>query len=154
MWRSPPRQMRGFVRGCGGRTVSRARDLLPTPAYAIPSGLPATAWYFRTDAAPPPRRSPATFLAPQNDPQAIANAPAPLHRRRCHSFWGRAVRAPSTQTRAAGKSARSPWLPLPFQMQPPPHHPRNPLPILGLHRKLLLAPRGDRVIFGLAIVVK
>src|SRR6266403_757666 len=43
------------------------------------------------------------------------------------------------------RSALSPWLSLLFQSQHTPHHARNPLPILGLHRKLLLAARGDRV---------
>src|ERR1700730_8168609 len=145
--------MHDFVRGCAGRSVSRARDPLPTPSYAIPSAVPATAWCFRPDVAPLPQRPAATSLAPQNDPRAIANATAPLHRSRCHFFEAREVRVPSPQTHVAGKSACYPWLPLPFQLQHTPHHARNPLPILGLHRKLLLAPRCDRVKLGLAVVV-
>src|SRR5712672_1421239 len=51
------------------------------------------------------------------------------------------------------RSALSPWLFLLFQSQHTPHHARNPLPILGLHRKLLLAARRDRVKLRLAVVV-
>src|ERR1700730_14054330 len=89
--------MHDFVRGCAARTVGRARDPLPIPAYAIPSGPPATAWYFRTDVALPPQRPLPTFPAPQNDPPTIADAPAPLRRNRCPVFEIRKVRAPSPQ---------------------------------------------------------
>src|SRR6267154_5208936 len=131
--------MHDCVRGCAARSVGRARDPLRMPGYVIPSGLPAAAWYFRTDVAPPPRRPRATFLAPQNDPRAIANAPAPLHRSRGHFFGARGVRAPLPQTRVAAECPGYPWLLLPLQLQHAPHHARNPLPILGLHRQLLLA---------------
>src|SRR5437016_842451 len=99
--------MPDFVPGCAARTVGRAPDPLPIPESAIPSGLPATAWHSRTDVAPPRRRPPAAFPGPQNDPPAIANAPAPLRRSRCPVFAGRRVRAPSAQTPAASSKSSS-----------------------------------------------
>src|SRR5258707_11438998 len=93
-WRWPLRQMRGFVRGCAGRSVGRARDPLLIPAYGLLSGLPATAWYSRTDVVPPPPRPPAIFLALQNDPPAIANAPAPLRPNHCPACETRKARPP------------------------------------------------------------
>src|SRR5437016_1855498 len=145
--------MPDFVPGCAARTVGRAPDPLPIPESAIPSGLPATAWHSRTDVAPPRRRPPAAFPGPQNDPPAIANAPAPLRRSRCPVFAGRRVRSPSPQTPVAGTCARCPWLPLPFQSQHTPDHARNPLPILSFHGKLLLASPGNGVKLGLAVIV-
>src|SRR5437016_4084713 len=97
--------MHDFVRGCAARSVGRARDPRPIPASAIPSGLPVTVWYFRTDVAPPLLRPPATFLAPQNDLPAIANAPASLRQIPRRAFEIGKVRAPSPQRRAAAKSA-------------------------------------------------
>src|SRR5580704_16718131 len=126
--------MPGFVRGCVGRSVRRGRDPLRMSAYAILSGLPATWWYFRTDVAPPPQRPPATFLAPQNDPPAIANALEPLRQSRCPVFETRKLRPLWPQRRVGPESARRPWLALLFQPQDTPYHARNPLPILGLHR--------------------
>src|SRR5437762_1801357 len=105
--------MYGFVRGCAGRSVGRSRDPLLIPTYGLLSGLPATAWYFRTDVAPPPP-PPATFLAQQNDPPAIANAPAPLRPSHCPVCEARKVRPPWPQMRAGAESARTPWLALPL----------------------------------------
>src|SRR5258705_2144789 len=96
--RSLPRRMHDFARGSAARGVGRAGDPPRIPPYAIPSGLPATAWYFRTDVALRPPHPPATFLASQNDPPAIADAPAPLRRNRCPLFEVEKVRAPSPQT--------------------------------------------------------
>src|SRR5271167_1852368 len=144
--------MHDFVSGCAARSAGRALDPPLTQVSAIPSALPATASYFRADVAPLPRRPPATFLARQNGRPATANAPAPLGRSRCPVFEARKVLAPSPQTRVAGKSAHYPWLSFPFQSQDTSYHARNPLPILGLHGKPLLAPRRDRVKFGLAVV--
>src|SRR2546429_501495 len=129
------------------------RSPLPIRRSSVPSGLPAKLSYSRTDVAPPRRPPPATFLASQSDPPATADALSPLRQSRCLAFAHRRVRVTSPQTPVAWKSARCPWLPLSFQSQQAPHHPGDPLPILGLHGKLLLASRGDRVKLGLAIIV-
>src|SRR5216683_2744564 len=98
--------MHDFVRGCAARSVGRVRNPLLIPGFAFPSGLPATSWCFRTDVAPQQQRPPATFLAPQTDPSAIANVSAPLGRSRCPVFDVREIHVLSPQTHVAGKSAR------------------------------------------------
>src|ERR1700732_5158907 len=100
--------MHDCVRDCAERSVGHAGAPLRTRAYAIPCGLPATAWYFRTDVAPPPRRSRATFLEPQNDLPANADAPASLRQIRCRVFEIGKIRAPLPQRRVAEKFARYP----------------------------------------------
>src|SRR5260370_968956 len=146
--------MRGFVRGCAAHIAGRARDPLGIPAYAILSGLRATAWYFQTDAVPRPWPPPGSFLARRSVPPTIANAPVPRRQNRFPDFEARKVPPPSPLTLVAWKSARSPWLSLPFQSQHTPHHPGNPLPIFSFYRKLLLAPCGYRVKLGLAVVLR